>query len=391
VDNNLFSMPSSSVVVAGGSVAGLLAAREVALGGIDVTVLEEDQEIGTPEKCGGLVSSRISEFGLTDIDKIVMNKVKTAIIYSPSGASIELDVGRHNISVLDRRALDKQICSQASKAGASVIPLERVVKIERQPNRIRVLSRTKNLTCDLVVDARGRNSLIGRNSTDILPAAQYEVEGSWIDDDIVEVYLCQKDTPGFFTWVIPMGNGSARIGAAGIGINGFEVVDKFLSTRRSSISKKIASTVVVSGPIIPFIKDRIVVVGDAAGQTKPTTAGGIYTGGIGGIIAGRKIAESLTGDNPSILRQYEKEWMTRFGSEFAFLKKARRIIRHLTDQQIDNIFLSLKDSGIEEFVSEDGDFDFHSKSILKALGTKGVGKLVTSIARKEIRSLLSLR
>ena len=189
MDNNLFSMSSSSVVVAGGSVAGLLAAGEVALGGIDVTVLEEDQEIGTPEKCGGLVSSRISEFGLTDIDKIVMNKVKTAIIYSPSGASIELDVERHNISVLDRRALDKQICSQASKAGASVIPLERVVKIERQPNSIRVLSRTKNLTCDLVVDARGRNSLIGRNSTDILPAAQYEVEGSWIDDDIVEVYL----------------------------------------------------------------------------------------------------------------------------------------------------------------------------------------------------------
>lgn len=383
-------MSSSSVVVAGGSVAGLLAARELASKGIDVTVLEEDEEIGTPEKCGGLVSSRISEFGLADVDEVVKNKVKRAIIYSPSGASLELDVGRHNISVLDRRALDKQICSQASKAGASVIPLERVVKIEHQPNYIGVWSRTKNLNCDLLVDARGRTSLTERNSTDVLPAAQYEVEGPWIDDDTVEVYLSQKDTPGFFTWVIPMGNGSARIGAAGIGINGFKVVDRFLSTRHSSISKKIASTVVVSGPLTPFIKDRVVVVGDAAGQTKPTTAGGIYTGGIGGMIAGQKIAESLNGGNPSILNLYEKEWMARFGSEFTFLKEARRIIRRLTDQQIDNIFSSLKDSGIEEFVAEDGDFDFHSKSILKALGMKGMSKLVTSIARQEIRTLLSL-
>ena len=383
-------MTPSSVVVAGGSVSGLLAARELASRGIDVTVLEEDEEIGTPEKCGGLVSSRISEFGLVDVAKVITNKIKRAIIYSPSGASLELDVRRHNISVLDRRALDKQICSQASKAGASVIPLERVVKLERHPDFITVGSRTKNINCDLLVDARGRTSLAERDSNGVLPAAQYEVEGPWIDDDTVEVYLNQKETPGFFTWVIPMGNGSARIGAAGIGINGFKVVDKFLSTRRSSISKKIASTVVVTGPITPFVNDRVVTVGDAAGQTKPTTAGGIYTGGIGGMIAGQKIAESLIENNPSILSLYERDWMARFGSEFVFLKNARRIIRLLTDNQIDNIFMSLKGSGIEEFVSEDGDFDFHSKSILKALGMKGMGRLVTSIARKEIKTLLSL-
>ncbi len=147
---------------------------------------------------------------------------------------------------------------------------------------------------------------------------------------------------------------------------------------------------VVSGPITPFIKDRVVAVGDAAGQTKPTTAGGIYTGGIGGMIAGQKIAESLIGDNPSILSLYEKDWMARFGSEFVFLKNARRIIRLLTDNQIDNIFMSLKGSGIEEFVSEDGDFDFHSKSILKALGMKGMSRLVTSMAKREIKTLLSL-
>ena len=43
-------------VVAGGSISGLLAAREIAKGGYTVLVLEEGFEVGSPEHCGGLVS-----------------------------------------------------------------------------------------------------------------------------------------------------------------------------------------------------------------------------------------------------------------------------------------------------------------------------------------------
>ena len=33
---------------------------------------------------------------------------------------------------------------------------------------------------------------------------------------------------------------------------------------------------------------KTVIVGDAAGQAKPTTAGGIYTSGMGGVYAGQQ-------------------------------------------------------------------------------------------------------
>ncbi|MDQ3847980.1 MAG: FAD-binding protein, partial [Thermoproteota archaeon] len=58
-------MPHYDVVIAGGSISGLLAAREIASGGLSVLVLEEDSEIGTPEHCGGLVSvSGIQNLGV---------------------------------------------------------------------------------------------------------------------------------------------------------------------------------------------------------------------------------------------------------------------------------------------------------------------------------------
>ena len=52
-------------IVAGGSIAGLLTAREVASKGFSVLVIEEDYEVGTPEHCGGLVSiAGLEELGI---------------------------------------------------------------------------------------------------------------------------------------------------------------------------------------------------------------------------------------------------------------------------------------------------------------------------------------
>ena len=58
------------VVIAGGSVAGLLCAREIASNRFSVLVIEEDYEIGTPEHCGGLVSiAGLEELGVIPFRK----------------------------------------------------------------------------------------------------------------------------------------------------------------------------------------------------------------------------------------------------------------------------------------------------------------------------------
>ena len=60
------------VAIAGGSVAGLLCAREISSKGFSVIVLEEDYEIGTPEHCGGLVSlAGLEELGIIPYGKFL--------------------------------------------------------------------------------------------------------------------------------------------------------------------------------------------------------------------------------------------------------------------------------------------------------------------------------
>jgi digeranylgeranylglycerophospholipid reductase len=114
-------MQKYDVVVAGGSISGLAAAREIATSGASVVVLEEDAEIGTPEHCGGLVSlGGIEDLGIVPDQSAIENqKIKSARIMSPSG-SFEIGAEKQKVMVLDRRALDKQVAFQAQRKGAEI-------------------------------------------------------------------------------------------------------------------------------------------------------------------------------------------------------------------------------------------------------------------------------
>ncbi|MFZ0513234.1 MAG: dehydrogenase, partial [Candidatus Nitrosopolaris sp.] len=102
------------VIIAGGSISGLLAAREIAaLGNRSVVVLEEDPEIGTPQHCGGLVSiDGIKNLGVIPAPNVIESKIKQAKIFSPSH-SFNLNTEGQKVIALDRRLLDKQVALQA--------------------------------------------------------------------------------------------------------------------------------------------------------------------------------------------------------------------------------------------------------------------------------------
>ena len=95
------------VVVAGGSVAGLLSAREISAEGYSVLVIEEDYEIGTPEHCGGLVSvAGLEELGIIPFRKTFDHMIESAKITSPNGNSFTINSKKQKVVEISRRELD---------------------------------------------------------------------------------------------------------------------------------------------------------------------------------------------------------------------------------------------------------------------------------------------
>jgi digeranylgeranylglycerophospholipid reductase len=373
------------VVVAGGSVAGLLCAREIASGGFSVLVIEEDYEIGTPEHCGGLVSlAGLQELGVIPFRKTFDHLVQSAKITAPNGKSFTLDSTNQKVVEISRRELDKQIAFQAQKSGATI----KVKTSFQELTDSGVRTSDENVDCKIFVDARGVSSLIHKDRTGILSSAQYEIYADWIHKDTVEVIFDQERFPGFFAWIIPSSDGKGKVGVAGKGINAANAIDSFLKERGSySTIRKIYAPIWIKGPIEKFVDGKTVIVGDAAGQAKPTTAGGIFSSGMGGVFAGQSIVAYLKNDNWSELDSYQKNWTDRFGKEFEKQLFARKLLERLDNKTIDTLFESITPEILKD-ISQKDDFDFHTGSVVKLLGLRGSLKTAQALIGSEFKKLV---
>jgi digeranylgeranylglycerophospholipid reductase len=373
------------VLIAGGSIAGLLCAREIAKNNHSVIVIEEDYEIGTPEHCGGLVSiSALEQLGVIPNRKTIDHLIDTAEIFAPGGKSFSINSTQQKVAEINRRELDKQIAHQVQKNGGVI----RVRTSFKEITKNGVNTSDGEIKCKIIVDARGVSSLIHKDRSGIISSAQYEVHADWIKKGRVEVYFDQQKYPGFFSWIIPSAEGIGKIGVAGKGINAAETLENFLETKgKYSTIRKIYAPIWVKGPIEKFVSNNVVTIGDAAGQSKPTTAGGIFSCGMGGIFAGRAISKFLETGDKKALEEYRKNWNQKFGKEFEQQILARKILERIDNKTIDKLFESITPEVIDD-ISEKDDFDFHTSSIIKLLGLKGSLKAVKALLGGEIKNLL---
>ena len=391
-------MSDYDVIVAGGSISGLLAAREIAAGSLSVAVLEEDSEIGTPEHCGGLVSmSGIHDLGIIpDIKTVENSRITHARIFSRS-SHFEISAAKQKVIVLDRRAFDKQVAYQAQNKGAEIRVKCSMRSFEKQDDdndEYLVKTSEGDFSCRYFVDARGVGSIISRNRDGVLQSAQYEIYASWIESDTIEVAFDSQLYPGFFAWIIPTGQGRGKVGVAGRRINAASSLQHYLHSKgKYSVVRKVYAPIWINGPLKNFVNERTIIIGDAAGQSKPTTAGGIYSCGMAGVLAGRAVVNSAENDTNDprekqlLLKSYEGNWLSMFKAEFDKMLLARRLFERMDNKAIDELINSIPPEVIQE-ASTDGDFDFHSSAVAKILGAKGAARMAKALFGNEIRRLV---
>ena len=284
------------VIVGAGPVGGRLA-TELASRGISTLMLEEHAEIGRPFQCAGLVNP--PAMNMVNLHDTILQSVDGALMHSPSGIMLPVGKdGRVRTHVVCRKRFDQGVVAQAMDAGAhlwlkskpidaSVTANGVIVKVEREGEII-------DLTCGLLVGADGAHSWTRRHfrmgrPKEMMIGFQADVSGLTGKDNWLEMYTGKDFAPGFFAWVIPTGNNTHRVGmwARPQDLDGRSVEECYESLISHDLWKKRFAGMneiarycgpVPCGTIRKPFKDRVMVIGDAAGMAKPTTGGGIGPG-----------------------------------------------------------------------------------------------------------------
>jgi len=217
---------------------------------------------------------------------------------------------------------------------------------------------------------------------DFVTGAQAEVETTGIGE--VEVYLGQEVAPGFFAWLVPTSPRKALVGLLSRRDPGL-YLRKLVSSlaaqgKMASADVELSYGGIALKPLARTYSERLMVVGSAAGQVKPTTGGGIYYGLLGADMAANNLHQALKSDNLSAknLAKYEREWKRKLGRELKIGYWARKLYESLSDTQIDRIFDIIRSNGIDEALLNEDDlsFDWHGAVVLRLIGHQALSKAI---------------
>ena len=285
------------VIIVGAGPVGGRAATLLSQQGLKVLMLEEHKEIGRPFQCAGLVTP--SAMDAVEAYDTVLQEVDGALIHGPSGTLVPVGTeGTLRTYVVCRKRFDQFVVQQGMEAGATLwldsIPLDAQPSDTGVDVVVRKEGEEQTLSCKLLIGADGAHSWTRRTfkmgrMKELMIGFQTEVVGYEGRDRWLEMYSGSAIAPGFFAWVIPSGFGTHRIGlwSTADRLDGRSIescyqdlIDHPLWKDRFANISEIARYCgpVPSGMVKHPVKNRVMLLGDAAGMAKPTTGGGLGPG-----------------------------------------------------------------------------------------------------------------
>ncbi|HYA32400.1 MAG TPA: NAD(P)/FAD-dependent oxidoreductase [Candidatus Bathyarchaeia archaeon] len=367
------------VVVVGAGPAGSMAAKYAAKAGASVLMIEEHETIGQPVQCAGLISTQAFEGCEVSPETVSRLAVRGANVHAPDGHVLKIDGRRTMAYVVDRGELDRAMALEALKSGAAALVKTRLNNFRRQQDRIIIAAQSQGdpieIQTRVIIGADGLQSAVGRlaglgRAKLVFTCAQAEIFAGAAQTDFVDLYVGRNVAPGFFAWGIPTGSGSVRIGLCST-----ERSSDLLGPLLERLSPHSAPTFlnfcaggIPLGPPPCTVADGILLVGDAAGQVKATSGGGIYPGTLCAKIAGAVAAEAAAHTNTTrgALMAYDRRWRSAIGRELETGLRIRTRLNALGDDDLNYMVRTLDDERTLDIISRYGDMD-HPSVVLRKL------------------------
>lgn len=278
------------VAVIGASASGLYTAYLLARGGAQVQVVERAETMD-PEERTLIVTDRMRKVIGQLGEPSIVNQIRRFELFT-DGRFATLTLNRPDL-VIERAALVRHLAEKAMEAGCQLRlgRLFRSVKEEGQDLVAEVErrqdSKSEEIRAEAVVGGDGASSKVAESAgwppQQTVPLVQAIVPlPKDMAPDTVRVWFVPDDTP-YFYWLIPESPTQGALGL--IGESGRETrchLDRFLEKKGFEPLQYQGARIPLYTGWVPVRRRMgagdVYLVGDAAGQVKVTTVGGVVTG-----------------------------------------------------------------------------------------------------------------
>jgi geranylgeranyl reductase family protein len=368
------------VLVIGSGPVGAHTAAVLAGGGFKVAVLEKRNNLSAPVCCTGLVSSECLERYPVE-PSLILNRLNKAVLFSPAGRKIVVERPEIQACAIDRQRYDYWMAEKAANAGAAYFYGHQVKQLNLRADGVSAeVERGGDL---LIFQSRAAVLACGFGSPLVQQAGMGKA-GDWkmgIQADVelmgepgVEIHLGSAYAPGSFAWLVPLQSNRALMG-----LMARRDVKKHFERFRAKLQ---AENRITGGTLKPRFRgitikppartfaERVLLVGDAAGQVKPISGGGIYYGLLCADMAAGCLRSALVEDDLSARRlsAYQTSWRKLLGKEISTSHLAQKIYGSFNDRWLERFFVMAEKRGLISGLaaSEKLGFDWHSQVIMQA-------------------------
>jgi len=307
---------SRNAAVIGGSAAGLFTASLLARQGVPVRVFERIESL-EPAARTLIVTHRMRALLGRAAESSIVNEIRRFELFT-DGRAATVALKQPDL-IVERRALIQGLADNAQAAGATLELGRRfhalhpnarglILEVERCSDGSR-----EEVHAGTIVGGDGASSCVARAAgwpaLETVPLVQAIVQlPKDMPPDTARVWFVPQETP-YFYWLIPESSTRGALGLIGeAGTETRKLLEQFLEKRKLDPIEFQGARIPVYTGWVPVKRQvgagSVYLVGDAAGQVKVTTVGGIVTGFRGALGVAEAI---LNGGSSRELRMLRRE------------------------------------------------------------------------------------